>query len=568
MGACTSTNGSIADLGGTQRDNPYAALREAYLTRDAALATSAYTPAAVLTYKSDGGRTTTYRGHDEIQQSFQDFFDGVDSARRLDINFRVVSREARGSTIEEHGVYRLRAGSGFTGYGSFEVIRDEGTGRFRSDTGGPAGRTDFEDAPGPTLLDAEEEDLDPNYYDNLTGRYRRPDGCELVVSSSAFRLFVREECTAEWRGMTRVAGRHWTTGNRVISERVAETYHFAQPDSTGTAPWLTVTVGADTVRATRVTPYHTEPVTFSAADSAILSGTLYLPRHPGTHPAVALVHGSGAQDRRGYASIIAVLADELASQGVVVLTYDKRGVRASGGEGGSFAVLSADAASALKFLRERREVDPERTGLAGSSQAGWVIAKAIESGADPAAVFLLGAAGAALDVREQNLYNTRVRMTCAAIDTQEIDLALEQQDAFFKYVLSRSPASAKTLDDVTRQARRQAILLDWLFPRASEIDLNDASWFTTLELDFDPLPVWKDYRGKATFVFGELDDSTPTELAASRLRAAATRHKIIVLTGAQHLGLRSESICGGELSDLTSFHPDFFKALREMFVMK
>lgn len=541
--------------------SPYAALRSAYVARNAELASSAYGIGARLVYEGGPAGTVSYVGLDAIRASFQELFDGVDPADALDLNFRITERRVHGARIEEKGLYRLRAGRSFAGYGRFDVVRDLSSGLFLSDLTRPASRSEFEEADGPVLLAPDEDDLDPAYYGALSGRYRQPNGCDLVVTSSVVRLFVRDDCSQSWRGLTRVSGRVWTAGDRVLSDVALATFRFAAPDSAGSVPSVAVALGDDTVEAIRIARYRTESVAFVAPDGVRLAGTLYLPLRPGKHPAVALVHGSGPQDRDGYASIIAVLADALATSGVAVLAFDKRGVRESEGSGGSFAVLGRDADAAIDALRQRPDIDPARVGLAGSSQAGWVIAKAIELGANPAAVFLIGAAGTALDVPEQNLYNTQVRMECDGMAPADVRLALEQQRAFFAYVLDPGPPTASHLDRLTEQARQRSALSDWLFPSSADTDLGAPSWFTTLELDFDPLPVWKAYDGAVSFVFAEHDDATPTDVAVTRVRADIPGASVIVLDDAQHLGLRATGVCTGELRHSEEFHPGLLKAL-------
>ena len=66
--------------------------------------------------------------------------------------------------------------------------------------------------------------------------------------------------------------------------------------------------------------------------------------------------------------------------GVAVLAYDKRGIGKSGGlypgespTGATIDQLARDAAAAARFLTTRAEVDPARIGLAGHSQAGWIM---------------------------------------------------------------------------------------------------------------------------------------------------------------------------------------------------
>jgi len=538
--------------------SPYAVLGDAYEAKNGAQAATAYTEDAALIYQGGPSGDQIYRGTDAIAQSFQAFFDQLADTDALHLNFRLTEQRRAGDEIHERGIYRLRVGDSITGYGWFEVTREaKGAGRFQQDTSSPATRDDFESAPGPVLLDPDQEDLDPAFYGTLTGRYRQPDGCERVVTSSPVRLFVRDTCSGEWRGLTRASGREWTAGDHVLSDEVVTRYTFSSDLASST---LQVEMAGRVVEAERRDLYRVQPVAFEATDGVELAGDLYQPEgNAARRPAVVLVHGSGPQDRRGYASILQVFADALAAKGVVVLAFDKRGVGMSGGRqlDASFAVLGADVRAAMDYLRDRPDVDPSRVGVAGSSQAGWVVAKAIEAGADPAGVFLLGAAGAALTVPEQNLYNTEVRMQCAGIPQPDIDLALAQQRAFFAFLAD--PAQAAALDRLTAEGRQRDVLADWLFPASSEVDRQRASWFTTLELAFDPLPVWAAHASPTTFVFAEHDDSTPTALAVQRLEGLG--HQVQVLDGAQHLGLRAEGVCNAELSDVHAFHPGLFDAL-------
>jgi dienelactone hydrolase len=121
-----------------------------------------------------------------------------------------------------------------------------------------------------------------------------------------------------------------------------------------------------------------ERVTFHNGQDA-LTGMLVFPRwKKGPFPAVVIVHGSGKvrwQDVRGYAR-------RLAPEGVAVLLYDKRGVGESAGEhrvitvaasAQELGLLAEDAAAAVTFLAHRDQIDPDRIGLIGGSQAGWIM---------------------------------------------------------------------------------------------------------------------------------------------------------------------------------------------------
>ncbi len=86
--------------------------------------------------------------------------------------------------------------------------------------------------------------------------------------------------------------------------------------------------GEPAITGARSTVYRQEEVTIES-DSARLEGRLLLPYGPGPHPAVVVLHGLGAFSRNMAGPFL--IADYLASRGMAVLTYDKRGVGGSSG---------------------------------------------------------------------------------------------------------------------------------------------------------------------------------------------------------------------------------------------
>lgn len=111
------------------------------------------------------------------------------------------------------------------------------------------------------------------------------------------------------------------------------------------------------------------------SNGVTLAGTIYIPQV--SHAAVVLVHGSGQAPRMGeFASL-------LADKGISVLTYDKRGVGESGGiyagpevgsnnvDSANLILLADDANAAVDILHQQNKNIP--IGLAGISQAGWII---------------------------------------------------------------------------------------------------------------------------------------------------------------------------------------------------
>jgi len=123
---------------------------------------------------------------------------------------------------------------------------------------------------------------------------------------------------------------------------------------------------------------HREVSVNFTCEGAVQAGTLYLPAGTGQHPAVIWVHGAGEAARLPYgAPIVSGLVDE----GVAFFAFDKRGVGESQGECcpgdyGHFNLLTADVVGAIEAVRSATGIDPDRVGLIGASQAGWVAPRA------------------------------------------------------------------------------------------------------------------------------------------------------------------------------------------------
>src|SRR5262245_60662150 len=144
-----------------------------------------------------------------------------------------------------------------------------------------------------------------------------------------------------------------------------------------------------------------QSVTFNA-NGFNLAGTLSQPSGSpdakGRFPAVILVAGSGFEDRDENIAgipIFAQLAGGLADAGYYVLRYDKRGTGQSGGREEAAVIddYAEDVRAAVKFMRERRDVDPKRIVLFGHSEGAWVALVAASKEEDNvAAVVVAGCA--------------------------------------------------------------------------------------------------------------------------------------------------------------------------------
>ncbi|HUP02363.1 MAG TPA: prolyl oligopeptidase family serine peptidase [Bryobacteraceae bacterium] len=143
-------------------------------------------------------------------------------------------------------------------------------------------------------------------------------------------------------------------------------------------------------------------VTFPAADGLLLHGQLFLPPHPSSAraPAVVFFHGGprrqmllGWHDMLYYANAYA-LNQYLANAGFVVLSVNFRGgigyglnFREAPGYGASGASDYNDVLGAASYLQSRPDVDRARIGAWGGSYGGFLTALAL---ARDSAVFRAG----------------------------------------------------------------------------------------------------------------------------------------------------------------------------------
>jgi dienelactone hydrolase len=163
-----------------------------------------------------------------------------------------------------------------------------------------------------------------------------------------------------------------------------------------------------TLRARCIAPLNKEEVRIPSGDIE-LAGDLYKPEGPGPHPGIVLVAGSGKESAREGYSFWPYYFSWLGFQ---VLSYDKRGTGKSGGKypgDGSgrtaeakWGVRAGDVRAAFEFLRARQDVQRNRVGLVGFSQAGWVMPLVAK---EPGVAFTLTVSGGATPVSVENRFD-------------------------------------------------------------------------------------------------------------------------------------------------------------------
>jgi uncharacterized protein len=145
--------------------------------------------------------------------------------------------------------------------------------------------------------------------------------------------------------------------------------------------------------------YYAEEVKFeNSVDKITLAGTLTLPKKEGKFPVVVLITGSGPQNRdeelMNHRPFL-VIADHLTKNGIAVLRYDDRGMFGSTGtfKGATSFDFAKDVDAAVAYLKTRKEIDPNKIGLAGHSEGGLISPLVASKNADVAFIVLLAGPG-------------------------------------------------------------------------------------------------------------------------------------------------------------------------------
>lgn len=405
--------------------------------------------------------------------------------------------------------------------------------------------------------------------DDYLGVYAFEAGALLIIARSERRLYSYEPGTREVRGLEAEGADRFYAGPGLLTFAPIVTRLAFERSAAGAVTGIVCDRAAGArFQARRITPYVEEAVQFPGA-GGLLTGTLLRPASPGPHPAAILLHGSGPQDRNGYVGLMRLAADHLARHGVAALIYDKRGTGGSEGrwETAGFDDLARDALAARALLAQRAEIDAGRIGLWGSSQAGWVMARAVTLAPALAFVIAVSAGGSGYSPARQNRYNLATEMQASGLSPEAQHLALTALDEFYAVVRQGPRGEAGRYRRALARAARVAELAEWLPPPVEAIHWEARDqWYLALDLDYDPLPDWTRYPGPVLGLFGALDASTPVAEVAPLFRAALAKrpgaqHEVQVFPGAHHLLLEARTGSDAELETLTRYVPGYFETM-------
>lgn len=319
----------------------------------------------------------------------------------------------------------------------------------------------------------------------------------------------------------------WIAGPSAFIAFPAVTRVGVARDTRGRVRGLVWRGPATTLHAERLADVREESATFRGG--GVLAGTLTIPRTPGRHPAIVLVHGSGPQSRRDFH----FFRNYLAHHGVAVLAYDKRGVGGSAGDWrtATFEDLAADALAGVRLLRARSDVDPRRVGVMAWSNGAWV-APLVAARAPGEIAFVIAGAASGLTNGENIAYEVENDLREAGFGPADVTRGVALRQFVTRFVIDHPTVSAAawdTLASTIDRARGErwfgAARVAWALGMAAPPDTATLATLRAYRASWrlDPVPAWEQVRCPTLVLLGAFDNAVPAAESARRIRAALTR---------------------------------------------
>jgi alpha-beta hydrolase superfamily lysophospholipase len=305
----------------------------------------------------------------------------------------------------------------------------------------------------------------------------------------------------------------------------------------------------------RTVLYHEHEVTVSTTGNVPLAATFTVPATPGPHPAAILLHGSDPNLR--FRSHIVTF---LASQGIAVLTWDKRGNGKSGGsmETVTIDTMAADGEAAIRWLRARPEVDASRVGVWAVSQGGWPAS--ILAARDTSLAFVILHSGSSLTPAMQGEAETRNSILERGGSEADVDTQLAYYHHYHDVLRGR--ATFASLDSMYTALSAKGNRFVW---PAEVARTPRARWLTGI-MEFDPVPYWSRAHVPVLAFFSEFDALVDAGANVPVLRDAFARSgnrdaSIVVLPRANHRYEEASRKLTRDFMIGSRYLPEYFDAM-------
>lgn len=285
-------------------------------------------------------------------------------------------------------------------------------------------------------------------------------------------------------------------------------------------------------------------------DGVHLAATIIYPK-ASTGLGVVFLPGSGPAERR----VIRPAAQQMASLGVTVMIFDKRGSGESSGDWtvSSLDDLASDAIAAMTELKARTSIN--RVGFWTHSQGNWVAIRAADLGAAPDFLIATSGGGASPQESERNAYERIISQFLPADQAQATILV----DRYFEYLsgsISRTELDSY-ISNVSDCAWYDLLGIDRVL--VSESNRPNWQWVS----DFSPAAGAEKRIFPVLVLLGGADHSIPLDLTITSWNSQLSQNKltnnrIVTFVGRDHhlrmhgqghgSGISTDAVIWGEIA--------------------
>jgi uncharacterized protein len=302
-------------------------------------------------------------------------------------------------------------------------------------------------------------------------------------------------------------------------------------------------------------PARIEEITFQSGEFTLV-GDLRTPAGIGPFPVVLFVHGSDDADRTLFGYYLPVM-EQMLRAGYAVFSWDKPGYGESTGQLRTIRVIHQRAQivlDAIEVMQARSDIDSQRIGLWGISQAGYVMPRVLLLSEDVAFMICVSCGG--MSGHDLGVYQiTTFAMFCADVLAEDADqraallAELEQArkfETYAEYLHYREVLDALVDINPFRQK-----ILDFLSKNGGGGVVPEETWLRNdpeIERWWNPVEVLEQLRIPVLAIFGDKDSNTDPIQGAyvwrKALEQAGNRNfRVELLPGVDHFVAPAESSC-------------------------
>jgi pimeloyl-ACP methyl ester carboxylesterase len=266
----------------------------------------------------------------------------------------------------------------------------------------------------------------------------------------------------------------------------------------------------------------------------LLAGTIHLPDQPGPFPLVVNVHPASIPQRSD--PYYDHLKASLPEHGIGFLVFDRRGSGESQGdfETASFEDLADDIVSAVLSAREKYGKRISKVTLFGASQGAWIEPLAARKTDQIDNLILVSACG--VTPADQMTYSAVTALGRAGYGKEIQDRVRSiraQIDDYFRHP-GRKQELLRELKDIQSEPWFELAYL----PGDGDLpdDPHQSKWF--LEMDYQPLLVWRDICNPSLFLYAEEDIWVPVDISMANYKSVTAHLPYVefqVIPNSDHL---------------------------------